>query len=275
MLIYFSLFLLITSISLKAQGIKIIDNHNKGVSDVLLLKGGLYYGNFSNKDGRLSYPKDWENSEVMLHKLGYRDTLIILKRDSIYTLKIEAYAIREVEVHSEYISPLKQLQQYVEFNIPLMQLEHDSFCLDLEHQLWVSERLKEIRRGDLKFVYNGYNKKQTAVWKSEYCRVKAKVDSSFWNSAEQKSFVNHTLLGIFEYDGMRSQRLLRKEIYKRKFHKDSKISRVYTAKTDEFEIISGKDKIYLTKITFNKDSTISTFLIEELIHQILNLRHVL
>ncbi len=239
-----------------SQKLKIISIKGSPNVDVFAIKDNIYFLGVSDVNGYLQYPSSFEGDIVVLKKLGYRDTSIMLTNGNQIQMHLKNFQLAEVEISEPRIDPSEILKQFVAYNIPLMSQKRDTILMNFTTTITLPTKdWQEIRSGTIMLVYNSYNKKATGVWNSTYCDLEVKVDSSFWYSPIKSELVRGIIFGVFESEGMRNKRLLRN-----KFEKEFKIYKNEETSSFGYKIYFQKNKrSILSEAGFKKDSSISYF----------------
>ncbi|MEQ8907940.1 MAG: hypothetical protein RIC95_01995 [Vicingaceae bacterium] len=241
-----------------SQSIQLFDSNRKSVEGVLALYNNSFLLGISDSNGILEFSKKQAGKTVLLHRLGYQDTTILLKSDIAVEMKQSTYQLQAVNVFENPIRPLDKLQRFVSFNAKRMETEKVDIPLRFTTETVVPDsNWNEVRKGNLKLNYNSYDKKSTKVWNSNYCDFNVEVDSAYWFYSKREELVLGTLIGMFEKDGMRIKRLLRSS----NLRKDYNVEQVRADSGYAFEIMTNniKKRKQFVKVVFNSDSSIYSY----------------
>ena len=241
-----------------SQTIQLLDSNEKGIEGVLALYNNSFLLGISDSNGTLDFQNKQIGKSVLLHRLGYQDTTISLKSNITIELKQKSYQLKAVNVFEESISPFEKLLKFVSFNVKRMGTEKVDIPFGFITKTTVPDsNWNEVRKGELSLNYNSYDKKGTKVWNSTYCDFMVEVDSAYWFYPKRKELVLGTLIGMFEKDGFRKNRLLRNLKFEKEFNVDQKKS----SEGYVFELTTkGKSKMKQhAKVIFSLDSAVVSY----------------
>ena len=232
---------------------------NSPVHRVYAISDNILVG-VSNQQGIIEYDEKWEDSKVVIHKFGFKDSLIRLTRGSAYCIHEISFLIKEVQISVKQLSPAEQLKKLLNKNIQLFNLQRDSAYFKFRQSIVIPEkRWNEKIVGNIILVSNPYNSSSSGIWNSFYCNLNVEVDSAFWHNQNKKKFLDHFPIGSFTNEGIRKGQILRK----RNLHK-FKIQKNYNENDVVFSFVEEKNsKIHRYQVTFSNDS-----LIKEFVHEI-------